>query len=198
MGKKVKEFIDKNRKVADAYYYLSEKYNGTNAKYIKTEIKKLIKKDPDFLDTYLLLYSILQKENKLEEAELVLNDAYNRAMNLIMDKNGNWPDVLEWGWLENRHIIRTILDKAICLWCHTQVDEALDLFRKLLKTNPSDNVGAREYILAIRMNMSFVDFEERFNKGGFYDQDLDYWFEENYKKFPDEFGQWEKAIEKYM
>ena len=158
----------------------------------------MIKKDPDFLDTYLLLYSILQKENKLEEAELVLDDAYNRAINLIMDKNGNWPDVLEWGWMENRHVIRTILDKAICLWCHAQFDEALDLFRKLLKTNPSDNVGAREYILAIRMNMSFVDFEERFNKGGFYDQDLDDWFEENYKKFPEEFGRWEKAIEKYM
>ena len=46
--------------------------------------------------------------------------------------------------------------------------------------------------------MSFVDFEERFNKGGFYDQDLDNWFEENYKKFPEEFRRWEKAIEKYM
>jgi len=33
-----------------------------------------------------------------------------------------------------------------------------------LKTNPNDSVEARYYILAIRMNMSFEEFENRFNK----------------------------------
>jgi len=198
MKKKVSEFIDKDRKVAAACYDLQEKYDGTNAKTTKTKIEKLIKEDPDFFDTYLLLLNILEDEKKFEEAAQVLDEAFNRAINLITDKNGNWPDMLEWGLLENRHIIRTILNKAILLWDFKQFDEALDLLRKLLKTNPGDNIGARSYILAIRMNMSFEDFEKRFNKGGFYDNELTDWFEKNYKNFPDEFGWWEKAMEKFM
>lgn len=198
MSKRLREHVDEDHKVMSAYYDLCEKYNGRNAKSIKRQLTQLIDKDPDFLDSYLLLYEILQDEGNLPGAEKILNDAYERAMKLITDKKGKWPDVLEWGWLENRHIIRTILNKAISLWESREIDDALNLFRKLLKTNPGDNVGARDYILAIRMNMSFEEFENRFNKGGYYDTELSDWFDENYKKFPDEFGWWEKAIEKYM
>lgn len=198
MVKRQREYVDKDHMVMDIYYDLCEKYNGSNAKSIKKQLKQLIEKDPNFLDTYLLFYEILQDEGNLLEAKKVLNDAYERALKLITDKEGNWPDILEWGWLENRHIIRTILNKAISLWKNKKIDNALDLFRKLLKTNPVDNVGARDYILAIRMNMSFEEFEKRFNKGGYYDTELSDWFNENYKRFPDEFDWWENAIEKYM
>jgi len=197
MVKKRREYVDRDHDVMGDYYDLCERYNRKTAKTIKKQLKRLIEKDPDFLDSYLLLYQILQDEGDLSEAEKILDDAYERALKLITDKKGNWPDVLEWGWLENRHIIRTILNKAISLWKNGERDNALDLFRKLLKTNPADNVGARHYILAIRMNMSFEKFEKRFNKGGYYDMELMDWFDRNYKKFPDEFGWWETAAENY-
>jgi tetratricopeptide (TPR) repeat protein len=197
MTKKLREFVDKDHQVMDIYYDLCEKYSGSNVKSVKRQLKQLIEKDPDFLDPYLLLYEILQDEGNLSEAEKIFNEAYERSLKLIMDKKGNWPDVLEWGWLENRHIIRTILNKTISLWKIGETDGALNLFRKLLKTNPGDNVGARDYILAIRMNMSFEDFEKRFNKGGYYDMDLSDWFDKNYKRFPDDFDWWEKEVEKY-
>lgn len=197
MTKKLREFVDKDHRVMDAYYDLCERYTGRNAKTIKGQLRRLIEKDPDFLDSYLLLHQILQDEGNFLEAEKILDQAYGRAIELITDKKGNWPDILEWGWLENRHIIRTILNKAILLWISKETDRALDLFRKLLKTNPGDNVGARDYILAIRMDMSFEEFERRFNKGGFYDIELVEWFDKNYRKFPDEFDWWEKALEEY-
>ncbi|MFQ6034619.1 MAG: tetratricopeptide repeat protein [Sedimentisphaerales bacterium] len=199
MVRKQREYVDKDHKVMGSYYDLCEKYcDGRGIKTIKRQLKQLIEKDQDFLDSYLLLCSILQNEGNLQEAEKILDEAYERALRSITDKKGNWPDVLEWGWLENRHIIRTILNKAISLWKKGQIDDALDLLRKLLKTNPGDNVGARDYILAIRMNMSFEEFENRFNKGGYYDMELSDWFDRNYKKFPDEFGWWEKAVEEYV
>lgn len=198
MAKRLREYLDKDHEVMDAYYDLSERYNGRNAKSIKRQLTKLIEEDPDFLDSYLLLYNILQNEDNLLEAEKILDDAYERALKLITDKKGNWPDILEWGWLENRHIIRTILNKAISLWQYNERTAALELFRKLLRTNPGDNVGARDFILAVRMNMSFKEFEDRFDKGGYYDTELTDWFDENYQKFPDEFGWWEKAVEKYL
>ena len=48
------------------------------------------------------------------------------------------------------------------------------------------------------MNMTLEEFERRFDRGGYYDMDLSHWFDENYKRFDDEFGWWEKAIEGYM
>ncbi len=195
MAKKQREFVDKDHQVMDAYYSICKKYKRSNAKFIKRRLEKLIEKDPDFLDPYLFIFEILEDEGNLSEAEKILNEAYERALRLIRDKEGNWPDVLEWGWLENRHIIRTILNKALSLWKSGETDNALDLLRKLLRTNPRDNVGARDYILAIRMNMSFEGFEKRFNKGGYYDSELTEWFDKNYKKFTDEFDWWEKAVE---
>lgn len=197
MAKRQREYVDKEHEVMHVYYDLCERYDRRNVKTVKRQLKKLIEKDPDFLDSYLLLYQILRDEGDLSEAEKILNEAYKRALKLIIDKEGNWPDILDWMWLENRHIIRTILNKAISLWESGERDSALDLFRKLLKTNPGDDVGARDYILAIRMNMSFEEFEKRFNKGGYYDSELLEWFDENYKKFPDEFDWWEKVVEEY-
>jgi tetratricopeptide (TPR) repeat protein len=198
MTKEQIEYVDQDHNVMSSFYDLCEKYsNGSNVKTIKRQLKQLIEKDQDFLDSYLMLYDILQNEDNLSEAEKTLNGAYERAIKLITDKKGNWPDVLEWGWLQNRHIIRTILNKALSLWQKEEIDGALDLLRKLLRTNPGDNVGARDFILAIRMNMSFEEFENRFNKGGYYDNELTDWFRKNYRKFPNDFGWWEKAVEKY-
>lgn len=192
---KQREFVDQDHEVIDDYHKLIQEEPGIPL--LKVELKKLIKKDPDFFDSYLTLFNILQSEGRQREAEKLLDEAYKRAINLITDQKGEWPDLLEWGWVENRHIIRTLLNKAISLWRSGKTDDALDLFRKLLRSNPGDNVGARDYILAIRMKMSFKKFEKRFNKGGFYDSHLSDWFEKNYRKFPDEFDWWDKATEEY-
>jgi len=140
---------------------------------------------------------MLYEEDKKTEADLVLDNGYKRAIKIITTEENEWPDLLEWGWVENRHVIRIIMNKAISSWNKRETDPALDLFRKLLKSNPSDNIGARNYILAIRMHMSFDEFEEQFNKDGFYDSSLIDWFDDNYKKFPDEFDWWDKATEEY-
>jgi tetratricopeptide (TPR) repeat protein len=199
MTKKQREYIDNDdHKVMDVYYALCDRYNGRNAKFIKKQLTELIEKDQNFLDSYVFLHEILRDEGKFAEAEKILDDAYQRAINLITDKNGNWPDILEWGWFDNRHIIRAILNKAISFWINGEVDIALDLFKKLLQTNPGDNIGARYFILAIKMDMSFYKYESCFDKGGFYDDKISDWFDENHRKFPNEFGCWEKAIEKFM
>jgi len=203
MSRSKREYVDEkeHKEVEAAYYRLSENYNSGNAKLIniKRQLKQLIKKTPDFLGSYLFLYEILQDEGKFQQAEKVLNDAFDRALELITDEEGNWPDVLEWRWIENRHIIITIESKAVSLWKEKEIDAALELLRRLLKMNPVDKVGVRYYILAIRMNIGFEEFEEYFEiDGGYYDRGIGEWFEEYYKKFPEEFGCWEKAIEKYQ
>lgn len=190
-------FVDKPHNVQFKYYELVER-SDVSSRDLEQAAKKLIKKDPDFLDSYLLLYEVYQEEEKSKKAEEILDKAYERAIDLITDKNGNWPDYLAWGFTENRHIIRTVMNKAVSSWHEEKTDEALDLFRKLLKTNPPDNVGARDYILAIRMGLSFEKYEARFNKGGYYDSESIRWFEKNAPKYPDEFGWWFDWIEENM
>lgn len=189
------EYKDRDHDVMDDYYELCETATDQDIKTVKKKLHEILGKDPDFLDPYLFLRDIYQYEGNEKEADQLLDDAFSKAIELITDKKGNWPDILEWGWLENRHIIRTILNKALSSWIKNETDEALSLLRKLLRTNPRDNIGARDYILAIRMNMSYDAFQDRFDKGGYYDMDMMNWFDKNYKRFPDEFDWWEKAVE---
>lgn len=183
-------FVDKNRPIQMKYYDTLDRLETATDREMEKAMKKLIKEDPEFLDPYLILHGIYQDNDKWKEADEILNEAYERAINTISDKKGNWPDLLLWGFMENRHIIRTIFNKGVSLWNNSKTDEALDIFRKLLKSNPNDNVGVRDFILAIRMDMSFEEYEERFNKGGYYDSESIKWFEQNAPKYPDEFGWW--------
>ena len=192
----MRELIDKDhRDVMDAYYDISEQLHegvGSKAK-IKKDLIKLINKDPYFFDSYNTLYQILTDQKKEKEAIKLLNDGYRKCLELILDKKGNWPDLIEWGFLENRHVVRILINKAILEWELGNVDEALSLFKNLLRTNPRDNVGARFYILAIKMDMTFDDYEDRFNRGGYYDNKSWEWFNENVERFPEEFKEWMEA-----
>ena len=181
------EFVDHPRPVQENYYKLMERFDTIKRQSAINALKRLIKQDPDFLEPYIILSEMhLEKRNE-KKAFQVLDEAYQRAINLITDEQGNWPEGLQWGFLENRHIIRTLLQKALTDWEFENKDSALSLLRKLLKTNPNDNIGSRFYILAILQGFTFHEFEDRFNKGGFYDMELSDWFNKNCHQYPDEF-----------
>jgi len=192
----VREFIDERHIIIGEYYKIMDRYTGKNAPYIIPKLEKLIDIDPFFFDAYTSLVELFYSLTQFEKGDILINQASEKALKRIVDKKGNWPDKLEWGWFENRHIIRAILNQAILYWKCEKTDEALNLFRKLLRSNPNDNVGTRNYILAIRKNISFNDFELRFNKGGFYDMDLPNWFDANYKSYLDEFEWWDEETDK--
>lgn len=192
----MREFIDKEHSIIEDYYNIMDRYTGKNTPFIIPKLKKLIDIDPFFFDAYTSLVDLFYSINQFEKGDIIINQAFEKALKRIVDKKGNWPDRLEWGWLENRHIIRAILNQAILYWKCEKTNDALGLLRKLLRSNPNDNVGARFYILGIRKNISFIDFELRFNKNGFYDTDLPEWFDANYKSYPDEFERWDKEMEK--
>ena len=86
---------------------------------------------------------------------------------------------------------------AFEVWESGDKKQALEIFRKLLKPNPNDNIGARYNILAIRLGLG-PDYEEKFackDAPGYMDGSKIWnWFEKHRKKFPDEFGWWFKAV----
>ena len=187
-----KVFEDTERPVREKFQQLMEQGKPSGLEELIDQLQALITEDPDFLEPYLVLDEIYTETGKTDKAAEVVEQAFSRALHLITDDQGNWPDEIPWGVIENRHIVRAILHKAISEWEQRNWQDALDLLRLLLMTNPNDNVAARYYILAIRMGFTFKGFEDRFNKGGYYDSELNEWFDEHVNRFPDEFEWWLK------
>lgn len=195
--KQIDEFIDKEHKVMKNYYSVLE--NNLRRGQMKNQMRKFIEKDPDFFDTYLVLADFLYEDEEYFEADELLRTAFTRALKRIVDKNGNWPKSLPWGFLENRHLIRAIDRLAYKLWEDDHTEYALEIFRKLLKSNPNDNVGARYNILAILLGHGPEWQEEEFSAGreGMIDAiKSEKWFNKNAKKFPEDFDWWFKFAEK--
>lgn len=193
--------VGSNRKfLGENYWFLSNRHDllmntDFNVDKVKAELNKMINEEPDFLKPYLTLSKIFKREGNISKSNEFLEEAYQRALNLVLDKNGHWPGKLEDSWIPNWHIIDTFMTKAIWLWETGKKDDALNLFRKLLKTNPNDGSGARNYILAISMGCDYADFNKWINNHENHEAVLD-WFEENYAQFPDEFTAWRNKADK--
>ena len=176
-------FVDIERPVSKELEEVVEKFRYNIPALIRN-LKKLLEKDPYYLETYIYLSEILENEGHIKEAEEVLLEAYKKALKLIADEDGNLPDRLEWKYETNRHIIEALLETAIMFWEIGDIDRALELLKNLYRMNPKDEIGVRFYILAILEGLGFEEFEMTFGKNGGYDNEsLKEWFEKNRKKF---------------
>lgn len=191
--KQIKSFVDQAHDVMMEYCDLLDK-NISEHKLLK-EMLKLTKKDNDFYDSHCTASDILFSQGKTAEAATILKDAYERAILRIADSKGRWPKEMSWGWLENRHIMRVIESYGMFCWEEEKIDEALDIFRRLLRCNPGDNQGMRYNILAIKMGLSLEGWHQPFlakHNGKVIGLDgfkVATWFKDNAKNYPDEF-QW--------
>ena len=189
--KRIEEFVDKNHKVMSEYYDLLE--SATSDAQLKREMKKMIKIDLDFYDPYIVADLEIEIGNNKKGCQLI-QEAYERAVKRIADAKGDWPKLMQWGFLENRHLMRVLERQAVVLWEDGKTEEALDIFRRLLCVNPDDNQGARYSILALRLGLGtdwYAPFEVK--DGPMASEAIDAfatekWFETNAKKFPEEFG----------
>lgn len=187
------EFIDIDRfEVSEEYYEFLESPEADDYKQSQKILLELIKQDPDFFDTYTVLHEYYLNLGKGTKAYNLMAKGYERAMNLVL-KNGKFPDSLEWGFIENRHIIRVMFNFAALLWLNGDKKNALVIFKRLLKSNPNDNIGARYAIVALLDGVkSLFKFEEMFDdgKGHLNWEKQEKWFYERASKYKDEIGWW--------
>lgn len=188
-----KFFVDEDHEVMSKFYEIIE--SGISATKMIQEMKRLIEKDADFYDPYLVIADILFSQGKDAKGSQILQDAYERAVTRISDSKGRWPKEMVWGFLENRHLMRAIEQYGILCWENNEIDKALDILRRLFHMNPEDNQGIRYDILAIKLGLGMEEWQKPFEyiqKGQVVGLDavkVSKWFEENARKFPEEF-QW--------
>ena len=181
-----------NHPGVDRYRKIVEIFRSSEIEASINKLFDLIEEDPFFFDPYLTIVDLLKEAELPDESASLLERAYKMAVQLITDKKGNWPDKLRWRFPENRHIIRTLTSRAVMYWKEDQKEEALSLFDRLVNMNPNDNGGNRYFILAIKMGMSFQGFMARFDKSGYYDNEIIEWFDTHHGKFQAEFKWWDE------
>ncbi len=190
-------FEDKDRDVVMDYYDIIDALEvGEDIDKIKLEIRKLIKKDPDFCDAYLLLSDIYMDAGEEQKAKIMIDIAYSQAMKLISKRGNKLPATVEWAILENRHILRSLCKKADSYWKENKIIEAYALMENILSINPIDNLGIRFLMLAILEGMSQKAFVKKFppDKGG---SELFEWFDQKQGNYAQEFAVWRATMEEY-
>lgn len=111
-------------KVFEEYHQLSEllDYQGHELSKeelagVRIRLQALIKKQPDYLDPYLLLCDVYAREKRYTQAGKILEKAYQRALALILDDQGRWPDEIPWlhhgnrGSVPERHLSVLVIYK---------------------------------------------------------------------------------------
>ena len=190
----VYEYIDKDRfEVNEMYWEFIESPEADDVKKSIKILKGIIKKDADYFDPYITLHEYYLMDGDFKKAIDIMEKGFQRAIDLI-DRNGEFPDELLWGFTENRHIIRMIFNFGMFVWANEDKDIALNLFMELLKSNHNDNIGARYSIAAILEGFdSQEDYEEQFeskNGIGLEYEALEKWFYKAAEKHKKVIGWW--------
>lgn len=161
--------FEEYHQLSELLAYESQELGKEELAAIRIRLQTMVKKEPDYLDPYLLLCDVYTRESRYTQADRTLEKAYQRALALILDDHGRWPEEIPWLHLDNRPIVRTLLEKARHLWHAGAVDpeswrQAFALYENILRTNPNDNVGARYLVLAMLERMTPDQFDERFSR----------------------------------
>jgi tetratricopeptide (TPR) repeat protein len=142
-------------------------------------------KAPDFLPPYeytIRMIAELEPDKELEWLQKDLEQRWFDACERIAQKEGIFNKTVEWAYMENRPLIRGLYFGAESLWKNGQLELANEHFKKILKTNPDDNIGARYAVKATAERMSYEVFSEKFTfedtYGTFYNNELSKWYGE--------------------
>lgn len=138
-------------------------------------LKYLISLNNTVYDPYIDLMDIYFRLNKNEEAVKTIQEGYNNLLN--NEFNNKLPKELNYYEIPNRPIFRLIYNYADTLWFFGNKNEALKIFKKLLRMQPTDNMGARYAICGI-----LEGYECSNHLWNEYNNDLEKWFKTNMKK----------------
>jgi len=183
----MRSFADKNHSNSAEFYKVIE------GKHDIEDVMRVLVKDRDFLDPYLYIVEALVDQGHEKKATDLAEQAFVRALGMILDIDGSWPDELVWGFHENRHIIRVLMRKADYEWRQCRTDNALALYKNLLKTNLSDNIGARYAIVGIRNGLTYQKYMQQV----WPDQmtlakNVEVWFKKHAPKCAEDLAEWKQ------
>lgn len=160
-----KKLFDRaNKKKKDDSYYDAMECLENGKRGVKKAEKLLfdaLKIDEHYVQTYVGLAQVYGVSGNKKKAKEAIVKAYEETLR----KFKKWPKEMSWGFLENRAYLRALQSRADLFWDDGDKDEAVKLFRLLLKLNPNDNQGVRYEISALYAGISGDELSKIFDEG---------------------------------
>jgi tetratricopeptide (TPR) repeat protein len=114
---------------------------------------KSIEIDPTYADGYNHMANIAWRKGDWKQAE----GLYRKAIDFAEPEVKDIPKGNFWGVLESRPYMRSLHGLGLTAWKQGRLEEAKDIFEKMLKLNSNDNQGARYIIGPIYHQMGNLD-----------------------------------------
>lgn len=130
--------------------------------------KEAIKISPDCADAYTLLAEMSDSGTEVVSYLRQAVDAGRRSISHLLDKNPK--DFPFWQVLETRPYMRAVESLASALFAKGDHEEALALWKDLLRLNPNDNQGVRYTLIPILVGLDKLSEAEEFFER--YDDDI--------------------------
>jgi len=109
----------------------------------KQILEKIIKQNPSYIDSYLILADIARQENRIGDDEAILNRGIEYYKSGIpSDFDGEIP----WGFNDNRPFLRLLHEQVLTFDQNDNQEKAIRIAEYILKCNPNDNQGIRYLI----------------------------------------------------
>jgi tetratricopeptide (TPR) repeat protein len=153
--------------------YLFEKFDQASELYDRGDflkaqslLKTIIEGDPEFIEAYHMLGIMEHENNNLEKAKKLFSQGVKIAENIIPNTfNGN----IIWGDVDNRSYLRNLHGLGLVYMDLSQIQNAILIFKKIIRYNPNDNQGIR-YLLGdlYLMNGNLIKAQS------YYKDNLDY------------------------
>jgi len=148
----------------DDLYYDAMECLGEGKRGVKKAEKLLfdaLRIDEHYVQTYIGLAQVFGISGEKKKAREAIIKAYEETLR----KFPKWPREMPWGFLENRAYLRALQYRADLFWDDGKSDDAIKLFRLLLKLNPNDNQGVRYEISALYSGVSGDKLNKMFDEG---------------------------------
>lgn len=162
--------------VLEKYYDFLDERNEYSNESEELYLRFLISLNNYVYDPYILLMELYFKNDELEKAIEIISLGYTRLMK--NEFNNKFPKQLDYLELENRDKYRLIYNYADVLWFIEDKDKALNIFKRLLKINPNDNLGVRYAICG--MLEGYPNSHHVWNENA---QVISKWYDEKVKKY---------------
>ncbi len=158
--KKIKFTLPK-RDEWECYYDGMEAVSDGNFKAARKLFQECLERKPGFVGGYEGLMAIAALTGKKAQ-EVEFSDLAYAA---VKKKFPKWPRRMLWGEIENRPYMRVLSHKAAMHHERKEYKSAEEIYRLLLRLNPSDNQGVRYLIAAMFSGKMPQQVNDMFDEG---------------------------------
>ncbi len=122
---------------------------GYDDEEVEKGLKKIIKKYPFHIDSYVHLHIVFLNQRKDFEAALVAEKAFRIAQDCIPATFDVDKHRIQWSFTDNRPFLRAYHNYGLECTKAKDYELAVDIFKQMLSFNPNDNTGVRYLLLEI-------------------------------------------------